>query len=340
MVDRVFICEISVSRELPAAPRPPGARLGGDMNIDLHQLEVFVAIARTRNVARAADALDLTASPVSRTLRTLEKSTGPLFQRAHHDMQLTDRGEELLGAAVSVLQLAHVFEDRAAGVERTLRYGTTPWVPDSYTEAFRAAVGLSGISPVEYSHEVSVGLLDKLRFGEIDMARVQLPLDPAVHPDISSLAIGRYSFDLMVAVDDPLVDIAADGPVPLTALRGRHVVTLPFSKMQPTPGRKLREWFSAAGVQDVAEVDFGDYAVLDSRLPRTHEVSIRARPATPGDRHASSTKITWLPVAGPQPQFEIGAVWRTGATARREEIDRVVDALQQQFAEPPVSPTP
>lgn len=340
MVDRVFICENSVSRVCPGSAHLPRARLGDDMNIDLHQLEVFVTIARTRNVARAAEALDLTASPVSRTLRTLEKSTGPLFERAHHDMQLNDRGEQLLGTAVSVLQLAHVFEDRAAGIERTLCYGTTPWIPDRYTEAFRAAVGLSGIRPVESAHEVSVGLLDKLRFGEIDMALVHLPIDPAVLPDISSLVIGRYSFDLLVAADDPLVDIAADGPVPLTALRGRRVVTLPFSKMQPTPGRNMRDWFAGAGVADFVEVDFSDFAVLDSRIARTHEVSIRSDPPTPAAQRFDPAKVTTVPVSGPQPRFEIGAVWRTGATARRAEIDRAVDALQQQFAEPPVSPTP
>jgi DNA-binding transcriptional LysR family regulator len=298
------------------------------MNIDLHQLAVFVEVSRTRNVARAAENLGLTPSPVSRTLRTLEHRTGPLFHRAHHDMQLTEHGRALLGTAVSILQLSRVFEDKAAGVERTLRYGATPWVPDSYADAFRTAVGLSGITPEDTASEVSVTLLEKLRFGEIDMALVHLPVDL---PDISSLALGNYTFDLMAAADDPLVRIAADGPVPLAALRGRQVVTLPFSQMQPDSGSNVRDWFIQAGVTDITEVTFSDYAVLTSRLARTHEISIGARGHSLSQVRGTDGKVVMLPVKDPQPQFEIGVVWRSAATARREEIDRVVAALTDRF---------
>ncbi|MEJ6548926.1 LysR family transcriptional regulator [Corynebacterium sp. USCH3] len=298
------------------------------MNIDLHQLEVFVEVSRTRNIARAADNLGLTSSPVSRTLRTLEHRTGPLFHRAHHDMQLTEHGRTLLGTAVSILQLSQVFEDKASGIERTLRYGATPWVPDSYADAFRTAVGLSGITPEDTASEVSLELLDKLQFGEIDMALVHLPVNL---PDISSLVLGRYAFDLMVATDDPLVAVAETGPVPLTALRDRKIVTLPFSQMQPTSGDNVRDWFTRAGVTDITEVGFSDYAVLTSRLPRTHEVSIGARGHSLGHVRGADGKVVMLPVADEQPCFEIGVVWRSGATARREEIDRVVAALTDRF---------
>lgn len=296
------------------------------MNIDLHQLEVFVEVSRTRNVARAAENLGLTSSPVSRTLRTLEHRTGPLFHRAHHDMQLTEHGRTLLGTAVSILQLSQVFEDRAAGTERTLRYGVTPWVPDSYAETFRTAVGLSGITPEDAASGVSVELLEKLQFGEIDMALVHLPV---TLPDISSLVLGRYTFDLMVAADDPLVQVAANAPVPLSALGNRKIVTLPFSQMQPASGDNVREWFNRAGVTDITEVSFSDYAVLASRLPRTHEVSIGARGHSLSHVRGADSKVVMLPVAGEQPCFEIGVVWRSGATTRREEIDRVVAALTE-----------
>ncbi|MGJ0183074.1 LysR family transcriptional regulator [Corynebacterium glyciniphilum] len=298
------------------------------MNIDLHQLEVSVEVSRTRNVARAADNLGLTSSPVSRTLRTLEHRTGPLFHRAHHDMQLTEHGRTLLGTAVSILQLSQVFEDKASGIERTLRYGATPWVPDAYADAFRTAVGLSGITPEDAASEVSLELLNKLQFGEIDMALVHLPVNL---PDISSLVIGRYTFDLMVAADDPLITMAETGPVPLAALRGRKVVTLPFSQMQPASGDNVHDWFSQAGVTDITEVGFSDYAVLTSRLPRTHEVSIGARGHSLGHVRGADGKVVMLPVADEQPCFEIGVVWRSGATARREDIDRVVAALTDRF---------
>lgn len=298
------------------------------MSIDLHQLEVFVEVSRTRNIARAADNLGLTSSPVSRTLRALEKRTGLLFHREHHDMRLTGHGRALLGTAVSVLQLSQVFEDKATGTTRTLRYGMTPWVPDAYAEGFLTAVGLSGVTPQDAASGVSVELLEKLVFGEIDMALVHLPVQ---RPDVSSLTLGSYTFDLMVAADDPLVAPAgADGqqaPVDLSALHGRRVVTLPFSQMQPTSGANVHDWFRRAGVTDVTEIGFSDYAVLPTRLARTHEVSIRAR----GHHLGTDGNTVVVPVREDQPRFEIGVVWRSAATSRREEIDRVVAALTARF---------
>lgn len=55
--------------------------------MDAAHLRAFVAVSRERNVSRAATALGLTPSPVSRTIRDLETELGfALFKREYRDM--------------------------------------------------------------------------------------------------------------------------------------------------------------------------------------------------------------------------------------------------------------
>ncbi len=64
------------------------------------QLRYFVRIAELKSLSRAADALDLTQSGISRQLASLEAYVGkPLFSRTGRGVELTGAGERLLAAA-------------------------------------------------------------------------------------------------------------------------------------------------------------------------------------------------------------------------------------------------
>jgi DNA-binding transcriptional LysR family regulator len=66
------------------------------MNVDLAGLNVFLAIAETRNFRAAADRLGVTRPAVSQSLRRLEDSLGiALFQRTTRSVRLTEAGERL-----------------------------------------------------------------------------------------------------------------------------------------------------------------------------------------------------------------------------------------------------
>lgn len=73
---------------------PVGARLGYPT---LHQLAVFLTVARLRSYSRAADELLLSQPSVSMQVRQLERVMGgmPLLERAGRRLLLTDAGEEL-----------------------------------------------------------------------------------------------------------------------------------------------------------------------------------------------------------------------------------------------------
>jgi DNA-binding transcriptional LysR family regulator len=67
------------------------------MIINLHQLQIFQAVAVHRSYTRAAEALYLSQPAVSLQVRALEKTIGlPLFEKSGRTLRLTDAGRELL----------------------------------------------------------------------------------------------------------------------------------------------------------------------------------------------------------------------------------------------------
>ena len=67
------------------------------MLINLHQLQIFQAVAIHRSYTRAAEALYLSQPAVSLQVRALEKTIGlPLFEKSGRTLRLTDAGRELL----------------------------------------------------------------------------------------------------------------------------------------------------------------------------------------------------------------------------------------------------
>jgi DNA-binding transcriptional LysR family regulator len=66
------------------------------MNVSLHQLKVFIAVARERSFTRAAHEFDLTQSAVSRCVRELEEALDlKLFDRTTRQVELTTAGASL-----------------------------------------------------------------------------------------------------------------------------------------------------------------------------------------------------------------------------------------------------
>lgn len=86
------------------------------------RLQAFQAVVRYGSIRRAAQALGVAPSAVSRTLRQLEEGIGtPLFERARQRLVLTSAGEILVyhaGASQAELEKACAFIDDLAGLRR------------------------------------------------------------------------------------------------------------------------------------------------------------------------------------------------------------------------------
>lgn len=87
--------------------------------VDLRLLRYFVAVAELEHVGRAAAALRVSQSPLSRQLRQLEEQLGlRLFDRERRRLRLTTAGRWLLGESRKVLKRAERLERDAARMAR------------------------------------------------------------------------------------------------------------------------------------------------------------------------------------------------------------------------------
>jgi DNA-binding transcriptional LysR family regulator len=76
------------------------------MDMNLHSLRSFLAVARNRGVSRAVKDLHLTQPAISRQILALEETLGtPLFIRKGRFLTLTEAGQILQQYAVRILQL-------------------------------------------------------------------------------------------------------------------------------------------------------------------------------------------------------------------------------------------
>lgn len=102
------------------------------MHITLRQLRVFVAVARTENVSRAAGQLSLTQSAVSMALKELELQLGrQLFDRAGKRMQLNAHGEWLFPRARRILdQVGEISDALGQAGRQQLSIGASTTIAD------------------------------------------------------------------------------------------------------------------------------------------------------------------------------------------------------------------
>ena len=147
------------------------------MRYTLRQLEAFVAIARSDNVSRAAEMLNLSQSATSSALAELEVQFGQqLFDRLGKRLRLNEQGRLLLPKAVELLDRAQEIEALLKG-ERgvgNLRVGATLTIgnylapliaadflqrhPDSHVQL--QVHNTASIVDLVSRHEIDLGLLE------------------------------------------------------------------------------------------------------------------------------------------------------------------------------------
>lgn len=82
------------------------------MKFSIKQIEVFLEIAKRENMTRAADALAMSQSAASESLKTLEAQFGiQLFDRAGKRLQLNELGKVIRGEAAAFIEHAQRLEE-------------------------------------------------------------------------------------------------------------------------------------------------------------------------------------------------------------------------------------
>ena len=175
------------------------------MHFTFRQLEVFVWVARSENISRAAEQLCLSQSAVSGALSELEKQFSvQLFDRIGKRLRLNELGHALLPRAVELL-------DRANGLEQLLRAGEAIGplavgatltlgnylLPSVLTEYMRAHPH----SQVRLDVANTRHIVDKIAGFELDIALIE---DSVNHPALLSEPWGGDSLVAFCAPTHPL----------------------------------------------------------------------------------------------------------------------------------------
>ncbi|MDP8755371.1 LysR family transcriptional regulator [Serratia marcescens] len=229
------------------------------MNYSLKQLRVFVAIARHGSFSRAGEAIGLTQSAVSHSVKELEAEVGVrLLDRTTREVVLTDAGLRLANRVERLLDelQAALLDARSFGVQRsgTVRVATSQTISAHLMPQCIAA------GEREYP-EIRIMLRDQaqqqvlhsVRNAEVDFGIVVDPVQPV---DLECEAVLHEPFLLLCRDDHPF---AAQQAVRWSALNGCRLVLQDYaSGSRPLIDSALRQ----QGVEAQVVQEIGHPATL------------------------------------------------------------------------------
>lgn len=206
--------------------------------MEIRTLEAFVAVAQELHFGRAAARLHLAQSPLSQTIRKLERELSvTLFDRSTRSVALTPAGRALLPHAHRIFEELELAQQATRAVSGAV-YGTI-------AIGFSGALNLRTLPPLtravrrrfpQVTLNLVAGVLTRegvvqIERGSLDLAFVALPIDPS--PRVRSRLIAREPLGVALPIDHPR---AGDTAVDLIDLADEDFVTLPAAA-----GSGLRE---------------------------------------------------------------------------------------------------
>ncbi|HEJ7918636.1 LysR family transcriptional regulator [Serratia marcescens] len=229
------------------------------MNYSLKQLRVFVTVARHGSFSRAGEAIGLTQSAVSHSVKELEAEVGVrLLDRTTREVVLTDAGLRLANRVERLLDelQAALLDARSFGVQRsgTVRVATSQTISAHLMPQCIAA------GEREYP-EIRIMLRDQaqqqvlhsVRNAEVDFGIV---VDPVQAVDLECEAVLHEPFLLLCRDDHPF---AAQQEVRWSALNGCRLVLQDYaSGSRPLIDSALRQ----QGVEAQVVQEIGHPATL------------------------------------------------------------------------------
>ena len=184
--------------------------------MDIRQIECFVAVARKGNYTKAAEELFVSRQALSKTVKHLEKEVGePLFISVpgQSQLKLTQKGTQLMGDAVSLVNAWEAFCKAAAAV-----HGALLSLPKNAIAAFEQAHE-DMIFSIEQS--TTRGVLDMVDSGEASIGLVGST--PRYLQDFDFQMIVYTGVHVLVPVESDLTEKSVLSP---SDLDGRPFVTM------------------------------------------------------------------------------------------------------------------
>ncbi|KQV06791.1 LysR substrate-binding domain-containing protein [Leifsonia sp. Root112D2] len=273
--------------------------------MELRWIEAFIAVAEELHFGRAAQRLGLAQSPLSQTIRRLERELGaPLFERSTRSVALTGAGVAFLPHArkmLGELDLAHrsvrqieqgEYGRVTIGFSGALNHLTLPPLT-------RAARGrYPGIELTLVNQLVTEDAIRRLHNGEIHLAFVGLPLES---PPLATRAISREPLGATLPSDHPL---ARRAELTVAELEGEDFVSLPVSRGSTVGENLVRACLGAGFRPRIVQEIVDPYTVL-SFVAAGVGISLMPQCMQP----IMPAGSVFIPLRGDVPVQEAGLAW-------------------------------
>lgn len=269
--------------------------------LELQQLEQFVALARARNFTRAATELNLSQSALSRAIQRLEEQIGqPLFERKPREVVLTDLGELLLERAKEILNLVDdtflLLSD--AGRHGRVRLGAIPTIAPYFLPSLLRSFSTAhpDIS-ILVQEDTTEHLLKRCSHGEIDLAILALPL------------LAKY-LEIEPLFDEELLLVVSSGHELATAeeVTAETVERHPFVMLNEAHclSDHVASYCRQQAVQPVTVERISQIATVQELVALDHGISILPEMAR---RFDTSDRRVYRSFTGEKPTRTIAMAW-------------------------------
>lgn len=202
--------------------------------MELRQLRYFVAVARERNITKAAQQLNMAQPPLSRQIQMLEDELGvPLLLRSSRPVKLTEAGRVFYEQALQIL--GRIDQMKAA----TRRVGLNQ--NKIVSIGFVASTLYGGLPSLvrklrQHAPALDIQLLDMASVDQIAAlkeGRIDVGFGRVQHSDPGIVGIVLREERLALAIARGMALAEASTPLPVRALNGQKLIVYP---KEPRPG--------------------------------------------------------------------------------------------------------
>ncbi len=283
---------------------------------DLHVLEQFVVLARTRNFTRAAEELHVSQSALSRSIQRLEEQVGhALCERKPREVVLTDMGKLLLERGREILKLVEAtsHELSVAGQRVRVRLGAIPTIAPYYLPRLLGEFARKHPEVcVVVEEDTTEVLVRRCEQGEIDLAVLALP--------VPSTAVR-----LEPLFDEELLLVVPQGH-PLaaqTAVTTRLVEGFPFVMLNEAHclSENISAFCRRQAIQPVSVERTSQLATVQELVALNHGVSLVPEMAR---RLDVSDRRVYCSFAGEKPMRTVALMWNP-----KRHLGRAVKQLME-----------
>jgi len=278
--------------------------------VNLQQLGYFVAVARSRNFTRAAEACFVAQPALSQQIRKLEEELGlPMFERRRRGVDLTLAGTAFLGYAEQVLKLVPASKQRISDLQ-SVRHGSiavmclptvaTYWLP-AIISRYRAQY-----PDIEVNiHEQAGCTPEDFARGMCDMGIVQLG-DPD-HREAPETRTERLFVDEQLLVVPASHRLAGANGLIGPAIPLRDTAGEPFILPKPAcgMGRAISQAFSEAGFLPRVRLETSQIEAVCEMVSAGLGVGLMPAMAVGRKNHG----VRWRHLKNPVPRRTIALAW-------------------------------